>query len=127
MKAKKNWQMTLLMMKMTSPREDFLAIMEEEVILGSNRVMATMVEMKTKMEVKKSVMLAWIMCVPWKQTTEGKYCMTWILGSFGEGLQLMILVRNSMMGMKRKVTKRGTICASSTNGRVKLNFFLVNE
>lgn len=45
----------------------------------------------------------------------------------GEGLQVMMLRSSSTIGMKRKVTKRGTICANSTSGRVKLNFFLVKE
>lgn len=39
----------------------------------------------------------------------------------------MILRSSSTIGMNRKVTKRGTICANNTNGRVKLNFFLVKE
>ena len=54
--------MILLTMKMTSPSDDFRAAMVLAVILGSKRVMATTVEMKTKMEVKKRVMLAWMRC-----------------------------------------------------------------
>jgi hypothetical protein len=115
------------MIKITSPFEVLLAMIELEVIRGSKRVIATMVEMNTKIDVKKRVMLAWMRCVPVKHWTEGKYCRTEIFGLLAGGLQLMILRRNSTMGMNRNVTKRGTICASRTSGSVNLNFFFVKE
>ena len=86
--------MILLTMKITSPSDDFLEAIVLAVILGSNKVMATTVEIKTKMDVKKRVMLAWMRCSPSKQTTVGKKDMTCTEGSLSEGPQLMILSRN---------------------------------
>lgn len=45
------------MIKITSPFDVLLAIIELDVILGSNSVIATIVDMKTKIEVKNRVML----------------------------------------------------------------------
>lgn len=64
--------MTLLAIKITSPWEDLRADRFCEVILGSKRVIATMVEMKTKIEVKNRVMLACIMWLPEKHSMVGK-------------------------------------------------------
>lgn len=126
-KLKKNWQMILLMMKMTYPSEDRRAAIELAVMRGSKRVIAKTVEMKTKIEVKKSVILTWIRCAPEKHCSFGKKARTWIFGSVAEGWQLMMLSKNSVTGMKRSVTNKGTICARSTSGSVNLNFFLLKE
>jgi hypothetical protein len=46
---------------MISPLELRLAAIVLAVILGSNRVIATIVEMNTNIDVKKSVIVTWIM------------------------------------------------------------------
>jgi len=71
--------------------------------------MATTVEMKTKIDVKKRVMLAWMMCAPEKHETVGKNDITCKLGSFSLGWQLTMFSKNSVTGMKSKVTNKGTI------------------
>ena len=49
---------------MISPLELRLAAMVPAVILGSNKVIATIVEMNTNIDVKNSVIVTWIICVP---------------------------------------------------------------
>lgn len=60
-------------MKMIYPSDDLLETIVLAVILGSNRVIATTVEIKTKIVVKKRVMLECTRCVPVKHWTLGKY------------------------------------------------------
>lgn len=56
-KEKKNWQMILLTIKITYPSEDFLEAIVLAVMRGSKRVIATTVEINTKIDVKNIVIL----------------------------------------------------------------------
>lgn len=123
-KLKTNWQAILLMIKAIYAFEFWRALTEDEVILGSKTARATIPEINMKILQNIKVIVTWKRCHPFQHIISGYYVITssWLFSS-----KLHSTTEKSIyvIGIKKTVTKRGTIWPSITSGHVNLNFFLL--
>lgn len=124
LKMSKNKRIILLRMNTTSPLEFCRAVSLPTVILGQNKANATTEEMITKMATNRRVTVAWKRCHPAQHCTVGKLVITYPPGPFWHSTTFS---NSQVMGRNNTVTKSGTTWASTTNGKVKRNFFLEKE